>query len=88
MRLRVDGRVSTHTCLSLAPKRGTSVGSSLSDAVQWNTPRGAIAFRIFTSYLLSSSTMFAIRMIDIGYISYRKVSLTLSRIACSSRTNL
>ena len=40
MRLRVSGPVSSHFCLPILPKRGSSVASSLSVAKQCRTPRG------------------------------------------------
>ena len=40
IRALVSGPVSLHTCLPTLPKRGSTVGSSLSDALQSITPRG------------------------------------------------
>ena len=40
IRLRFSGPVSSILCLPTRPKRGSSVGSSVSDAVQRITPRG------------------------------------------------
>ena len=40
MRFLVRGPVSVQTCLPTLPKRGSTVGSSVSEALQSSTPRG------------------------------------------------
>ena len=40
IRSLVSGPVSLHTCLPTLPKRGSTVGSSVSEALQSITPRG------------------------------------------------
>src|SRR3974377_1668817 len=40
VRALVSGPVSLHTCLPTLPKRGSTVGSSVSEALQSITPRG------------------------------------------------
>ena len=40
IRALVSGPVSLHTCLPTLPKRGSTVGSSVADALQSITPRG------------------------------------------------
>ena len=47
MRFVVSGPVSSIFCLPTRPQRGCSVGSSLSVAHEWITPRGPIIFLMF-----------------------------------------
>ena len=45
MRLVVSGPVSSIFCLPTLPQRGITVGSSLSVAHEWMTPRGPMVLR-------------------------------------------